>query len=218
MEEKRYCVYIHTTPSNKVYIGLTCKKPKRRWANGYGYRNQQYFFRAIEKYGWENMHHIIVKENISKEEAIELEKMLIKTFESTNPQKGYNVSLGGDISENRLGVKHTEETKQKISKYLTGRKMSEEARRKMSESRKGEKNWNYGKKFSEEQRRKMALAHLGQIPHNAKKVQCVETKEIFPSIAQAQREKSVNNIWLACDKPDRTAGGFHWVFYKESEV
>lgn len=29
-----YTVYKHTTPSGKVYIGITGQKPERRWQNG----------------------------------------------------------------------------------------------------------------------------------------------------------------------------------------
>lgn len=29
-----YCVYKHTSPSGKVYVGITKLKPKYRWNNG----------------------------------------------------------------------------------------------------------------------------------------------------------------------------------------
>ena len=215
MESKKYCVYMHTTPSGKVYIGLTCKKPHRRWANGCGYRNQQYFYRAIQKYGWKNMHHIIVQENLSQTQASELEKQLIKLFDSTNPEKGYNISHGGEFSENRIGVSFSEEVRAKISAHNKGKILSEETRKKMSASRSGSKNWAYGKTFSAEYRKKLSESHMGQIQCNAKKVQCVETKEIFSSISEAQRTKSINNIGLVCDNPNRTSGGFHWISYVE---
>lgn len=32
-----YCVYKHTSPSGKVYVGITKLKPKYRWNNGKGY-------------------------------------------------------------------------------------------------------------------------------------------------------------------------------------
>ena len=37
MENKKYCVYKHIFPNNKVYIGVTCQKPEYRWRNGKGY-------------------------------------------------------------------------------------------------------------------------------------------------------------------------------------
>lgn len=40
-----YKVYKHTTPSKKVYIGITNQKPERRWGkNGRGYKDNDYFY------------------------------------------------------------------------------------------------------------------------------------------------------------------------------
>ena len=35
MEERNYIVYKHTSPSNKVYIGITKQKPYKRWKYGH---------------------------------------------------------------------------------------------------------------------------------------------------------------------------------------
>lgn len=53
------------------------------------------------------------------------------------------------MSETRKGRKVSEERKMRIAETLKGRKLSDETRRKMSEARKG-------KKFSEEHKRKMS--------------------------------------------------------------
>lgn len=116
MSDRKYCVYKHTSPSNKVYIGITFN-PKRRWYDGNGYLhkrkdgkyNQPLFARAILKYGWDNFTHEILEDNLSKEQACELEKKYIQEYNSTNPQKGYNISFGGDIL--MYGKTHSEETK-----------------------------------------------------------------------------------------------------------
>ena len=55
-----YIVYMHISPSNKKYIGITKQEPNRRWRNGQGYKGQV-FYNAIEKYGWKNIQHIIVE-------------------------------------------------------------------------------------------------------------------------------------------------------------
>ena len=67
--EKTWYVYKHTSPSNKVYIGITSQKPIYRWRNGLGYNTQQYFWRAIQKYGWENFTHEVLFEGLSIEDA-----------------------------------------------------------------------------------------------------------------------------------------------------
>lgn len=59
-----YSIYIHLNKINdKKYIGITCKKPEIRWANGLGYKKQP-FWNAITKYGWDNFEHIIIKDNL----------------------------------------------------------------------------------------------------------------------------------------------------------
>ena len=157
--EKGYCVYKHTTPNGKVYIGQTCKKPNERWSNGYGYKNQM-FYKAIEKYGWDNIIHEVVCSNLTKEEADQKEIELISYFDSTNPNNGYNIALGGGTT---LGVKCSEETKQKISKAHKGKKRSKESIQKQSVTL-------MGHECSEETRRKIGEA-------NSKRVWSEESKE-----------------------------------------
>lgn len=95
---KEYCVYKHTSPSNKVYIGITGRKVNERWANGRGYGDNSHFARAIKKYGWENIRHEILAEGLTREQASELEKMFICLYDSTNQDKGYNMTTGGEAN------------------------------------------------------------------------------------------------------------------------
>lgn len=136
-----YTVYMHITPSGKRYIGITQQEPKKRWRQGKGYKENQPFSKAIKKYGWENIQHEIVAENLSKEEAGQMEKDLIQQYNTTNKNYGYNVCLGGE--DGWVGVHHTEEAKKKMSEakkgktYRKGYHLSEETKRKLSESHKG---------------------------------------------------------------------------------
>jgi len=34
MENKNYCVYKHTSPNGKMYIGMTGQNPEKRWGKG----------------------------------------------------------------------------------------------------------------------------------------------------------------------------------------
>ena len=61
-----YTVYMHISPSGKKYIGITGQSIERRWGNGTGYKNCISFNRAIEKYGWNNIKHIILYSGLSK--------------------------------------------------------------------------------------------------------------------------------------------------------
>ena len=88
-----YCVYCHTFPNGKRYIGIT-NNCNQRWKNGDGYKHQKKVYNAIMKYGWDNIRHEILADGIPKENAQELEKKLIAEFDSI--QNGYNVSVGGE--------------------------------------------------------------------------------------------------------------------------
>ena len=89
-------VYMHTVlANNKKYVGQSTASAQTRWgANGHRYKGQ-YFYRAIEKYGWDNMKHEIIAENLSDEEADKLEKELIEKYKTNNRKYGYNITAGG---------------------------------------------------------------------------------------------------------------------------
>ena len=91
----KYCVYKHTFPNGKVYIGMTGRNPLNRWQGGHGYKSQRLVCNAIMKYGWNNIKHEILFTELSMEEAERLEMELIEKFDSTNPNHGYNISKGG---------------------------------------------------------------------------------------------------------------------------
>ena len=105
-----YTVYMHVSPSGKRYIGITGQSVEKRWGNGTGYKNCISFNRAIEKYGWNNIKHIILYSGLRKEDAETKEIELIKKYNTTDSRYGYNIENGGST----IG-KHSEETKRKIS-------------------------------------------------------------------------------------------------------
>lgn len=111
-------IYKHTNKSNgKSYIGKTTRNPDERYKNGKGYKKHPYFNNAIEKYGWDNFETIIL-ENVSNNKIDEREIYWIGYYDTTNRNKGYNLTKGG---EGITGYKHTLETKEKISKKMSGK-------------------------------------------------------------------------------------------------
>lgn len=147
IKDTGYKVYKHTTPSNKVYIGITKQKPEKRWDNGNGYKNNKHFYRAIQSYEWKNIKHEILENGLTKEQACNKEIELIAKYDSTNPDKGYNHSTGGELRA--LGVHFSAERRRKISESLKGKKPSAECIRKSIEAHKG-------KHLSAERRRKIS--------------------------------------------------------------
>lgn len=150
-----YTVYRHTSPSGKMYIGITYRDPHARWQNGYGYHHNEHFTSAIQKYGWDKFTHEIIADGISKEQAEQMEVELIAKYNLTDPKYGYNIENGG----NSIG-KHSEETKAKIAKAMTGRKDSEETKLKKSMAMKGKKY--HCMPHTEETKRKISEAKKGQ--------------------------------------------------------
>lgn len=139
-----YYVYCHTFPNNKKYIGITCKKPNVRWGkNGNGYKTQ-FVYRAILKYGWENVKHEILFNNLTKEEAEQKEIELISVCQSNNLFYGYNIEGGGKNLDGRSDI-----TKNKISDSSKGKTFTQIHRHNLSVSHKGVKTWNTGLKIGE---------------------------------------------------------------------
>ena len=100
MKDKRFCVYMHLFPNGKRYIGITCKRPNARWQRGTGYRDGSPVRNAINKYGWDNVEHIILFDNLSQQEACDKEIELIEQYK-TNIHRygddfGYNMTDGGE--------------------------------------------------------------------------------------------------------------------------
>ena len=91
-----YKIYMHKNKINgKVYIGQTMQSLKQRWNNGHGYIKCPYFYKAIQKYGWDNFEHILLEDNLTKDEADEKEISYIDKYKSHKSEYGYNISLGG---------------------------------------------------------------------------------------------------------------------------
>ena len=89
-----YCVYCHTFPNGKRYIGITKTDPNKRWQNGAGYSTQPKMARAIAKYGWENVTHEVLATGLDHEKANEMEQYYIAKYDTFN--NGYNATIGGD--------------------------------------------------------------------------------------------------------------------------
>lgn len=142
-----YCVYAHINKYNgKIYIGQT-QNIKERWrCNGKNYFSSIKFFNAIKKYGWDNFIHIVIKSNLSRTEADNLEDLLIQNLNTI--KNGYNIKRGGSrgpLSKHSLdkmskslktGYKEHPERIEKIRNKALGRIPSKESRTKMSHSNK----------------------------------------------------------------------------------
>ena len=211
-----YTVYQHRNLKNgKSYIGMTSQNPKARWNNGKGYKNNLRMWSDIQNSDWNtDWVHEILGQFEDKDEALNVEEMLIWLFDSTN--EGYNTSTYGSGNYER-----TEEQKRKISEANTGEKnpnfgkhFSEEHKKKLSEALSGEKNPNFGKHFSEEHKKKisesMGVNGILQFSKNG------EFIAEYPSTKEASRQTGCyhGNICKCCRGRLKTCGGYIWK-YKE---
>ena len=102
--------------------------------------SDNYFHRAIRKYGIGNIKSIIIENNISIQTNILTKQTLanekeIYYIEKYNTFKnGYNMTRGGEAT---LGYKHKEETKEKMSLSHIGIIKTEETKLKISIGNKG---------------------------------------------------------------------------------
>lgn len=221
-EYTSFIVYKHTSPSGKVYIGITQQTPSRRFnSNGYGYKDNEYFYQAIKKYGWNNFKHEILYSGLSKEIACETEIELIAKYNSANRKYGYNISLGGEHST------PSEETRNKISESLKGHVLSEDHRRKIGEASKGRihseetrrrigeanKISHKGKILSEDHRRKISASGGGH------PVMCIETGIVYASAGDVEKRTGIprGNVSRACKGKSKIAGGLHWKYIIKEE-
>lgn len=208
-----YIVYVHITPNNKKYVGLTKNSIEdRSGKEGKNYKGQVFYY-AIKKYSWNNIQHIILKSGLSREDACFYEKYYIQKFKSFEPDFGYNLTLGGEGTSGykltreqilkkiqaRKGYKHSQQTKDKISKSNKNKIITEEQRQQISNTlKKYFDNIEVRKKFSNIQKEvwkrdghkeKMSNAHKGYVMPQEQK-----NKIAAGNLGKKQKEETKNKL------------------------
>lgn len=181
---------MHTSPIGRVYIGITCRVVARRWGhNGVGYKNHPYFWKAIQKYGWDNFKHEILLIGLTKDEASRKEKEYIALYRSNNKSFGYNLTSGGEA-----GYELSQDAVQRQSDGLKRKWMDLEYREKVIRSC-GNKGCHW--RLSEETKEKMRKPKSEETKAKMRKPKSDETKKrmseakrkYFDSMTPEQRKQ-----------------------------
>lgn len=134
-------------------------------------------YNAIQKYGRNNFKIELICYCLTQDIANKMEVYFIEQCDSVNA--GYNIRLGGNS-----GGKLSDETKRKISEskkgsipWNCGHLTPIETRRKISNSMMGNMPWSKGKSFSNEYRKKLSDAKKGRPSNMAGKHHSDDTKK-----------------------------------------
>lgn len=203
--------------NHKKYIGITCQKPTQRWRGGKGYKIGA-FKKAIDKYGWNNFEHKILYENLSKEDACLKEIELIEKYKTTNPNYGYNLCEGGNLT---LGYHHTKESKKKMSNSKKG---MYDGKNNPMYGKSGILAPMYGKHLTEEHKRKISEAKKGKANYHTKtlykKVDQYDLNgnyiKTWESISSIEKELNIKGTHISrvCRGKRKTTGGYVFKYHE----
>ena len=159
-------LYTHTRlDTNEVfYVGIGTQDNYIRASRSHNRTN--YWNNVVKRCGWKVD---ILYDNLSWEDACKKEKELIAFYGRIDLGTGTLVNLT-DGGEGTLGHKHTEETKEKMSKTRKGRKYSEEHKLKTKNS---------------------------MIGKNCKKIINTQTGKIYNSIEEAAKDIGISRVGLS---------------------
>lgn len=215
-------VYSITSPSNKVYVGITLTTPKNRFREHIAFskrgNSNRKISNAFRKYGPDNLKlsTLEILEHDVKEELYkalcEREKFHIHNLDTFI--NGYNCTLGGEGTVGLVGElnqfygkKHKPETIQRLRELASVRKHTEETKRKISEAGKG-------RVHSKESIEKMKQRK------ERKQVICLDTKETFDSITDCSNYFKItrSDIRKVCEGKRITAHGMKFRYVIDSVI
>ena len=209
-------IYKYTSPSGKYYIGQTCKptQAQRAGFQGSGYQYCTAFWRAIQKYGWDNFKYEELEKVDNVEEANNREIYYIKLYHSNNPQYGYNIYEGGNQSRDS-------EYSQRLSAI---RQMWEDGKT-VGEITKA---FGLSKATATYELAQAGIDGKDRIKRSAGQYLAktvyqysidLELIATYSSTAEAERITGIYNIRRSCannekvDKPKYKSGGYYWTYH-----
>lgn len=113
-----YWVYTHRTPDNMYYVGVSQQQPSKRFSACEYVSCSLYDY--IEQYGWENIEHLIITDNLTKDQAKHWEERLIKLYSELGCliNKIHSGNCTADIKEYNRQRSQQPERKEYMRHYL----------------------------------------------------------------------------------------------------
>lgn len=169
-----YIYLIVNKINGKSYVGKKVLK-RKEWHSDNYMGSGKHLKVAQAKYGIENFEKFLICYTNDEKDACEKEIFWIAEYRSRGKAE-YNIAKGG----HDLGI-------------VFGHPVSEETKRKLSESNKGQIPWNKGKHLSEEDRKKKSLAATGR------KITIEERKKLSEAhkgyvMPEEQKQKISNSL------------------------
>lgn len=225
-------VYLVTNVLNgKRYVGLTAGSLVNRWdlhlSQSRRSRSRQPLHAAIRKYGVDSFRVETIEMCSSEDQLRERERHWIRELGTFIAEgKGYNATLGGD---GLLGYRHTDDAKRRMGEARRGQKNPNYGKRfgtavhGFSEDgmarlrdRKGEKNPNYGRRY------KLSVDTITKNFKQVRQLDLEENREIatYSSMLEAEKATGVlrQGISMCCRGIRRQAGGFNWEYVREADA
>lgn len=225
-----WIVYQHTSPSGKIYIGIT-SNVKNRWkCKGYYYCTYNSIMkRVIDKYGWDNIKHEVLHSNLAYDQAVEYEKHYIAKYKREGIS--YNITDGGQGTSGRK-LSAITKRKMRLSNKGVSRKAIEASIREREDLDSNTRRKRYasygmkGKHHTESSKLKIAEAAKGRNMTKAVEASSKLSKkpimtykdgiliEVFESYTEASKVLNINksNISRAI-KLGIKAGGYNFQTY-----
>lgn len=133
----RYVYCLMNKLNGKVYIGQTKAPASRKASHFYEAKrgNHRHLYASIRKYGQENFSFDVIEE--CEDDVInEREQYWVSHYDSYNPEKGYNLTRGGEGtigSDKPKTPEHKEKMRQAQKKYWSNPPASDTRRQKLAE-------------------------------------------------------------------------------------
>ena len=213
-----YIYKIINTITNKVYVGQTIQPPKKRWrqhelsAQNMNRNDSNLpIHLSIRKYGTDAFLYEII-EKCDNSIINEREMYWIAFYDSTNPMKGYNLSLGGggasyykmdellELWNKGMGIKQIAET-MKIDRGFLSLRLKEEG-------------------ITEEEIKSRRYASTRETRGRPVYQYTLSGKYIhkFLSVQEARKVTKIGHIERCCNGQQKQAGGYIWSYEKKDMI